>query len=94
MLADAMIVRDLKSWTRISKKIDERIDIRLFIIRLRQTFKEGSMSEDKWEFYVDNNGKWRWRRVASNGRITGASCQGYANKADCIDNAIRNGYAG
>lgn len=52
------------------------------------------MAEDTWEFYVDSNDKWRWRRVASNGRITGASSQGYANKSDCVANAIRNGYKG
>lgn len=47
---------------------------------------------DKWEFYKDADGKWRWRRVAANGLIVGASSQGYVNKKDCLDNAIRNGY--
>ena len=47
---------------------------------------------DKWEFYTDPKGEWRWRRIASNGRIVGASTQGYVNKADCISNAKRNGY--
>jgi len=47
---------------------------------------------DKWEFYKDNADKWRWRRIAKNGDIVGASTQGYVNKADCIDNAKRNGY--
>ncbi|EFA4859887.1 TPA: DUF1508 domain-containing protein [Escherichia coli] len=32
---------------------------------------------DKWEFYIDSANEWRWRRVASNGRIVGASSQGY-----------------
>ncbi len=49
---------------------------------------------DKWEFYKDSNDKWRWRRTASNGNITGASSQGYVNKSDCIENARRNGYNG
>lgn len=49
---------------------------------------------DKWDFYQDPKGQWRWRRTASNGRIVGASTQGYSNKSDCIDNAIRNGYKG
>jgi uncharacterized protein YegP (UPF0339 family) len=49
---------------------------------------------DKWEFYQDNQGFWRWRRVASNGRIVGGSTEGYYNKLDCINNAKRNGYAG
>ena len=49
---------------------------------------------DKWEFYKDNKGEWRWRRVAPNGNIVGASTEGYKNKQDCIDNARRNGYKG
>jgi uncharacterized protein YegP (UPF0339 family) len=50
--------------------------------------------EDKWEIYKDNAGEWRWRRTASNGRIVGASSQGYVNRGDCLDNARRNGYEG
>lgn len=49
---------------------------------------------DKWEFYQSSNGDWWWRRIASNGRIVGASAEGYRNKADCIANAQRNGYRG
>ncbi|MEN3323697.1 DUF1508 domain-containing protein [Mariniflexile soesokkakense] len=49
---------------------------------------------DKWEFYLDGSKEWRWRRIASNGRIVGASSQGYFNKSDCIANAMRNGYNG
>ncbi len=49
-------------------------------------------NRDKWEFYKDKNSEWRWRRTAPNGRIVGASTEGYHNKADCFDNAIRNGY--
>lgn len=49
---------------------------------------------DKWEFYKDTEGKWRWRRTAPNGKIVGASSQGYVNKSDCIENAKRNGYKG
>lgn len=49
---------------------------------------------DKWEFYQDASDEWRWRRTAPNGRIVGASTQGYVNKSDCIDNARRHGYKG
>lgn len=52
------------------------------------------MDSDKWEFYQDGQQQWRWRRTASNGRIVGASSQGYANKSDCVENARRNGYNG
>lgn len=52
------------------------------------------MSEAKWEFYKDSEDKWRWRKIASNGRIVLASSQGYVNKQDCIDNARSAGYSG
>ncbi|MBN9453436.1 MAG: DUF1508 domain-containing protein [Bosea sp.] len=47
-------------------------------------------SGDRWEIYPSGN-EWRWRRIASNGRIVGASTEGYASKANCIANAQRNG---
>jgi uncharacterized protein YegP (UPF0339 family) len=46
---------------------------------------------DTWEVYKDAANEWRWNRTASNGRIVGASSQGYANKIDCVANAKRNG---
>lgn len=52
--------------------------------------------DEKWEFYKDKNPRkpeWRWRRTAPNGRIVGASTEGYHNKSDCLDNAARNGYS-
>ena len=49
---------------------------------------------DTWEFYQDNAGDWRWRRLAPNGNIVGASTEGYKNRVDCVDNARRNGYRG
>ena len=52
------------------------------------------MSNDKCEFYKDSRDGWRWRRTAPNGRIVGASSEGYVNKSDCIANATRNGYTG
>ena len=45
---------------------------------------------DTWEIY-QTNGQWHWRRTASNGRIVGASTEGYNNRNDCIANAQRNG---
>ncbi|MDR2439949.1 MAG: DUF1508 domain-containing protein [Planctomycetaceae bacterium] len=48
--------------------------------------------DDKWEFYQDKAGEWRWRRIASNGKIVGASTEGYKNKSDCEKNARRNGW--
>jgi uncharacterized protein YegP (UPF0339 family) len=47
---------------------------------------------DRWEFYKDAKSEWRWRRVAGNNRIVGASSEGYKNRGDCVANAGRNGY--
>jgi uncharacterized protein YegP (UPF0339 family) len=44
---------------------------------------------DKLEYYKDSKGEWRWRRVAANGKVVGASTEGYKNKSDCIANANR-----
>ena len=46
---------------------------------------------DRWEIYKDGLADWRWRRTASNGKIVGASTEGYTNRSDCIDNAKRHG---
>lgn len=32
---------------------------------------------------------WRWKRVANNGRVIGASSEGYRSKRRCISNAMR-----
>lgn len=45
-------------------------------------------------FYQDARNEWRWRRIAPNGRIVGASAEGYKNKEDCITNARRNEFNG
>jgi len=45
---------------------------------------------DKWEIYQTTAG-WRWRRIAANGKIVGASTEAYSSKANCISNAERNG---
>ncbi|MEO1530079.1 MAG: DUF1508 domain-containing protein [Planctomycetota bacterium] len=49
---------------------------------------------DKWAFYQDNSGDWRWRRTASNGQIVGASSEGYSSRSACEANARRNGWNG
>ena len=47
---------------------------------------------DKWEFYKDAANEWRWRRTAPNGEIVGAATEGYKNKSDCEENALRHGW--
>jgi len=52
----------------------------------------GVVVVDRWEFYKSDG--WRWRRVAANGRIVGASTQGYRWKRSAKKNARRNGWPG
>lgn len=47
------------------------------------------MASDKLEIYRDKRGKYRWRRVASNGRVVGKSAEGYERKSDCEANMNR-----
>lgn len=49
---------------------------------------------DRWEFYQDKRGEYRWRRVAANGNIVGASCEEYRNKVHAKSNAQRHGMNG
>lgn len=49
---------------------------------------------DKWEFYTDARGEWRWRRIAPNGQIVGSSSEGYSSRANAVANAQRHGYTG
>lgn len=41
----------------------------------------------KLDIYRDTVGKYRWRITASNGRIIGASSQGYTRRKVCARNA-------
>ncbi len=44
---------------------------------------------DKFELYKDKKGEWRWRRLATNGRVVGASSEGYRAKRDAEANMQR-----
>lgn len=48
--------------------------------------------KDKWDFYKDKEGGWRWTRTAPNGEIVGASSESYTRKYNCKKNAKRNGF--
>lgn len=37
-----------------------------------------------FQIYLDEDGEWRWRLFAANGKILGDSGEGYKNKADVI----------
>lgn len=46
-------------------------------------------AKDKLEIYKDKRGKFRWRRVAPDGKVVGTATEGYASKADCEANMRR-----
>ncbi len=48
------------------------------------------MSEGNAEYYQDRKGEWRWRKRGGNGRIIGASSEGYVARKDCEANACRD----
>jgi uncharacterized protein YegP (UPF0339 family) len=48
--------------------------------------------DDRFVFYKSEDGRWRWRRTAPNGRIVGASTQSYKFKVSAKRNAKRNGW--
>jgi len=45
----------------------------------------------KLTIYTDKRGKHRWRVIAPNGRIVGASTQGYSTRYLCAQNAAMLG---
>lgn len=45
--------------------------------------------KDSIEYYQDRRGDWRWRRLSADGKVIGASSEGYNNRADCEANAKR-----
>lgn len=43
----------------------------------------------RFEVYKDRAGGWRWRIVASNGRIVADSAEAYTRKADAVRASLR-----
>jgi uncharacterized protein YegP (UPF0339 family) len=44
---------------------------------------------DKFEVYQDKSNEWRWRRMAANGNIVGASSESYKSRKDAEANMNR-----
>ena len=45
--------------------------------------------DDKIHVYQDRRDEWRWRRTAPNGKIVGASSEGYHDRSAAVANAKR-----
>jgi len=51
-----------------------------------------SGEKDVWKIYKDNDNRWRWKRIAPNGRVVAESNKSFQYKDNCEENAVRNGY--
>ena len=51
--------------------------------------KMPSSVDDRMHVYQDKRGEWRWQRKASNGKIVGASSEGYNDRRSAMANARR-----
>lgn len=51
------------------------------------------MTKYRLEVYLDTAGKWRWKAISPNGKILGASSQGFASKQSAQRNAGLNGFS-
>ena len=51
-------------------------------------FNQGDKLNAKIHFYKDAAGEWRWNVQAVNGRIVGASSEGFVNFRDCKTNLL------
>jgi len=45
-----------------------------------------------WRFYVDQDRRWRWQRLASDRSVLSESAQAYKNYDGCMANAQSKGY--
>ncbi len=72
-------------------KTTRKHPVRQFGIRHPKTETCIGRSGDRWVIHPDRANEWRWLRTATNGRLVGASSEGYKNKSDCIANAKRHG---
>jgi hypothetical protein len=47
---------------------------------------------EAWEFFEDDSGGWRWRRLGWPQRDEAQSTCGFVSRNDCIADAMRHGY--
>lgn len=53
----------------------------------REATERGEL--DRFAIYRDAAGEWRWKRVAPNNKVVGASCEGYRKFSECRMNMFR-----
>ena len=49
---------------------------------------------NKYKFYEDKKGEFRWVKKAPNGKTIGSASEGFKSKTNVIKNAQNNGHTG
>lgn len=60
-------------------------------MRRKRVSRDSTGCNDIVQIYRDAKKEWRWRRVASNGKIVGASSESFKTLAACRTNFYRQG---
>jgi hypothetical protein len=54
--------------------------------------KSARIVDDRWEFYRDPEGRWRWQKLDDDGSVTRLSSYSYGHLLECVSNAREQGY--
>ena len=76
-------------------RIDCEADAKLQGLQVSNVARRGKFTgKTYWVISKDSIRLWRWRRIDANGTVTAISADGFPTKAECVDDARRNGYTG
>lgn len=53
--------------------------------------RRSETSGDRWDFYRDENNRWRWKYIMQ-GRTVAQAYEAHARYADCVADAKQHGY--
>jgi hypothetical protein len=53
--------------------------------------RTGDASADRWDFYRDEDNRWRWKYIMQ-GRTVAQAYEAHARYADCVADAKQHGY--
>ena len=58
---------------------------------MTQQRKAGGRSADRWQFFQDASGNWRWKYIMQ-GKTVAQAYEGFAEYSGCVANARTHGY--
>ena len=53
--------------------------------------RRNEASGDRWDFYRDENNRWRWKYIMQ-GRTVAQAYEAHSRYADCVEDAKQHGY--